>query len=800
MDGNQANAAREVAENTPAGSAIGDPVVAEDEDGDILTYTLIGTDANDFDIDWATGQLKTKAALDKEAKDSYVVIVKATDPAGISLTDTDNSDTVEVSITITDVNEPSAIARDGDGPVTFNEVDDDVDTVLAIYTAIDPDDNAPTPTWSVGGADGSKFNIGNEAGGAPGELKFKAKPDFETPTDANTDNVYEVTVRAADGDGNIGMKAVKVTVTNQNEDGVVTLSKTRPRVGIAVTASVTDPDRSISGLTWQWGINDASGPGATLNGVIADANSDTYIPVEGDVGGTLTATASYTDGHGPGETAEASSANPVAVDTRNKPPAFVDQDTETDGIQNDMATRKVDENTEAVAADDAEEDGNEDTADNVGSVVMATDPDPNAETPAYTLGGADAAKFRVRDNGQIEVGSGTELDYETKTTYMVMLTAEDSFGSSSSIDVTIMVNDVDEAPEISEGGLAISGMTSVRYAENGVGAVATYTASGPDSVLAIWTLGGDDAGDFGISSRGELIFRSAPDFENPADADTDNTYVVTVKANDGTYMATRDVTVMVTNVDEDGMVTLSETRPAVRTPLTATLTDPDGAVTGETWLWEKSDAMTGSPWTIIPGATSANSYTPVEGDAGKYLRATASYTDGEGSGKSAMARSANSVSGLAISGMSRVDYPENDTDTVATYTASDPDAASAIWTLEGDDAGDFGISSRGELTFRSSPDYENPADADTNNTYMVTVKADDGTYTAMRNVVVTVTNVDDEPTTLLARYDTNPKNGKIDRDEVLDGIDDFFMAPIGTVVTHEEVLDLIDLFFEGLGS
>ena len=41
------NAARKVAENTPAGSAFGDPVVAEDEDGDILTYTLSGTDADD---------------------------------------------------------------------------------------------------------------------------------------------------------------------------------------------------------------------------------------------------------------------------------------------------------------------------------------------------------------------------------------------------------------------------------------------------------------------------------------------------------------------------------------------------------------------------------------------------------------------------------------------------------------------------------------------------------------------------------------------------------------------------------
>ena len=64
--GDQADAAREVAENTAAGSAIGDPVIAEDEDRDVLTYTLSGTDASSFDIDWATGQLMTKAALDEE--------------------------------------------------------------------------------------------------------------------------------------------------------------------------------------------------------------------------------------------------------------------------------------------------------------------------------------------------------------------------------------------------------------------------------------------------------------------------------------------------------------------------------------------------------------------------------------------------------------------------------------------------------------------------------------------------------------------------------------------------------------
>ena len=54
---------REVAENTVAGEDIGAPVAASDADDAALTYTLSGTDAASFDIDRATGQLKTKADL-----------------------------------------------------------------------------------------------------------------------------------------------------------------------------------------------------------------------------------------------------------------------------------------------------------------------------------------------------------------------------------------------------------------------------------------------------------------------------------------------------------------------------------------------------------------------------------------------------------------------------------------------------------------------------------------------------------------------------------------------------------------
>ena len=139
-----------------------------------------------------------------ETKPSYMVTVRATDPAGIpqaQTVDMLNSDTVTVVITVTGVNEPPTVT--GGAEVTFDEVGGDITATLGNpYTAVDPETNTPI-TWSVSGADGGKFNIPG------GELTFKAKPNYENPTDANGDNDYEVTVVATDSLGNRGTKAVR---------------------------------------------------------------------------------------------------------------------------------------------------------------------------------------------------------------------------------------------------------------------------------------------------------------------------------------------------------------------------------------------------------------------------------------------------------------------------------------------------------------------------------------------------------------------------------------------------------------
>ena len=93
------------------------------------------------------------------------------------------------------------------------------------------------------------------------------------------------------------------------------------------------------------------------------------------------------------------------------------------------------------------------------------------------------------------------LDYETKDSYEVMVTAEDSDGASDSIDVTVTVTNVAELG-------TVSGDATVSYAENGTDPVGTYTADGPDT--ATWTVSGADMDDFTHRGRRDAHVRRVP--------------------------------------------------------------------------------------------------------------------------------------------------------------------------------------------------------------------------------------------------------------------------------------------------
>ena len=94
---------RSIAENTAADTNVGAvvPAATDTDAGDTLTYSMEGADTASFTFDAATRQIKTKSGVtyDHEAKSSYSVTVKVDDGNG-------GTDTVPVTVTVTDVAEP----------------------------------------------------------------------------------------------------------------------------------------------------------------------------------------------------------------------------------------------------------------------------------------------------------------------------------------------------------------------------------------------------------------------------------------------------------------------------------------------------------------------------------------------------------------------------------------------------------------------------------------------------------------------------------------------------------------------
>ena len=113
-----------------------------------------------------------------------------------------------------------------------------------------------------------------------------------------------------------------------------------------------------------------------------------------------------------------------ASDPANTAPKFDDdQDLNTPGDQAD-AMRSVPEN------EDEEP---------VGDSVPADDGD--GDLLMYSLSGDDASPFTVNNNGQISTKKDMKLDFETKSSYMVVLMATDPSGAYDMINVMITVMD-----------------------------------------------------------------------------------------------------------------------------------------------------------------------------------------------------------------------------------------------------------------------------------------------------------------------------------------------------------------------
>ncbi|MCB1560705.1 MAG: cadherin domain-containing protein [Xanthomonadales bacterium] len=283
-----------VSEAAAVSTSVG-TVVATDADGGSLTYNITGGNTgNAFAINPTTGEITVAAALDFETTPSYALTVEVSD--GV------NTGSATITINVTDVAENTAPVLTSATAVNVPENS----TAAQTATATDAD-AGDTLTYSIsGGADAALFAIN----GTTGALSFQSAPDFENPTDADTNNVYDVVVRVTDdGAGNLfAEQGVAVTVTDVAENSaptftnepyafnVVELSPNATAVG-SVSATDADPDT----LTFAITAGDAGGVFAidSGTGAITVANAGGL----GAAGASYSLTVTVSDGNGGVDTA-----------------------------------------------------------------------------------------------------------------------------------------------------------------------------------------------------------------------------------------------------------------------------------------------------------------------------------------------------------------------------------------------------------------------------------------------------------------------------------------------------------------
>ena len=570
--------------------------------------------------------------------------------------------------------------------------------------------------------------------------------------DRDTDGTRICSMGVSGCTGEISLNGGTIKAVSDDSDAVLAHPTQDNQSGHKVDGSLTPPAPTVSSVTLTSDPNDDGRTGDDDTYAIGDTVEATVtfsadVTVTGapqialDIGGTEK-TAAYSSGTG---TAALVFSYTVA-----------DGDEDTDGIavkENQLSNNSNGDPLHAGSVDAILTHGAvaADSGHKVDGVrPIPTDAETSTDGLSITLtfsepiSSADPLRFILYANNVPQYGSITAADFNGNTVKLpissahalqpgqtVILSinagaAKDAAGNSNPPDPTFSVTNNVVVPNTAPTFTSGPTTHTVTEAYDPANFFAYYEASDAENDTLMWTLEGDDAGDFALSTdnTNALKFRNAPNYESPADNNRDNIYNLTVKVTDDgspAMSATRDVTITVTNVDEAGTVSIAGT-PVVGTAYTATLSDPDEGVTGTTWQWTKSATATGT-FNSINNATNAG-YTPVTGDVGMFLKATASYTDAEGSGKSATSAASAAVAALPLVPTLRfgaASYTAREGGTGAAVTVELSPAASSSVTvpltvtlLDGATAADYsGVSS--SLTF---------AAGETSKTFTVTATDD----------------------------------------------------------------------------
>ena len=303
-----------------------------------------------------------------------------------------------------------------------------------------------------------------------------------------------------------------------------------------------------------------------------------------------------------------------------------------------------------------------------------------------------------------------DADYNGSDVFTYTITQGEK---SSSADVTVTITPVNDAPSIDTA-------STLTAAENQT-AVATISISDVDTEDALTlTLGGTDAASFSLSSDNVLTFATAPDYE------TKISYPVTLSLTDGTETVTKNIEILVTNVNDVAPDFTSETTYSAaenQTSIgTVTATDVEGdsvtfSVTGSELAVTSAGVLT---FVTAPDYETKASYT-----------ATLTANDGVNDTAQDITVTVTDVNDAPVFTSASGFSADEQQLSIGTVVASDQDGDSFSFSMSSGD--DLSIdAASGVLTFKTAPDYE------TTTSITDIIKVTDGSLETTQSVTISI--------------------------------------------------------------